>query len=251
MIKVAHLCYSLGHKAILQNMDFSLNENDFVLIFGPNGAGKSTLLKLLAGIISAKRGFIFIGQKNILHYSKRELATQVAYLPQFDEFSLPLLVKDVLLAGRYPYQSFFKKYSHQDYEIIEKTVERFALADYVDRNMQTLSGGERKKVLLASAFIQDVPIILLDEPLNFLDPASAMQVIKMLKEMHSQGKTILLVSHLIEYFFPQANKMLALKNGKIHYCGAKKFSAQLFHDIYQVSVKRFFIENKEVIYINE
>jgi ABC-type cobalamin/Fe3+-siderophores transport system ATPase subunit len=251
MINVIHLYHSLGQKPILQNMDFSLNENDFVLIFGPNGAGKSTLLKLLAGIIVGKRGDIFIGRKNILHYSKKELATQIAYLPQFDEFSLPLLVKDVLLSGRYPYQSFFKKYSRQDYDIFEKTVERFALADYVDRNIQTLSGGERKKVLLASAFIQDVPLILLDEPLNFLDPASAMQVVKMLKEMHEQGKTILLVSHLIEYFFPQANKMLALKNGKILYFGAKIFSAPLFHDIYQVSVKRIFVENKEIIYINE
>ena len=251
MIKVAHLFHSLGHKPILQNIDFFLNENDFVLIFGPNGAGKSTLLKLLAGIIAAKQGEIFIGRKNILLYSKKELATQIAYLPQFDEFSLPLLVKDILLSGRYPYQSFFRKYSSRDYEIFEKTVERFALADYVDRNKQTLSGGERKKVLLASAFIQDVPLILLDEPLNFLDPASAMQVIKMLKEMHDQGKTIVLVSHLIQYFFPQANKMLALKNGKIHYFGAKKFSEQLFHDIYQVSVKRVFVENKEIIYINE
>jgi len=251
MIKVAHLGYSLGRKTILQNFNFSLNENDFTLIFGPNGAGKSTLLKLLAGIIAAGQGDILIGRKNISAYSKKELATQVAYLPQFDEFSLPLLVKDILLSGRYPYQSFFKKYSRQDYEIFEKTVERFALADYLDRNMQTLSGGERKKVLLASAFIQDVPLILLDEPLNFLDPASAMQVIKMLKEMHNQGKTILLVSHLIQYFFPQANKMLALKNGKTLYCGAKIFSEQLFHEIYQVSVKRVFVENKEIIYINE
>jgi ABC-type cobalamin/Fe3+-siderophores transport system ATPase subunit len=251
MIKVAHLYLSLGRKPILQNVDFSVNDNDFVLIFGPNGAGKSTLLKLLAGILTATGGDIFIGRKNILHYSKKELATQVAYLPQFDEFSLPLLVKDVLLSGRYPYQSFFRKYSQRDYEIFEKTVERFALADYIERNIQTLSGGERKKVLLASAFIQDVPLILLDEPLNFLDPASAMQVITMLKEMHTQGKTILLVSHLMQYFFPQANKMLALKNGKIHYCGAKKFSAQLFSDIYQVSVKRVFAENKEIIYFND
>jgi ABC-type cobalamin/Fe3+-siderophores transport system ATPase subunit len=251
MIKTARLCHSIAAQPILQNVDFSVNENDFVLIFGPNGAGKSTLLKLLAGMIAAKQGDIFIGRKNILSYSKKELARQVAYLPQFDEFSLPLLVKDILLSGRYPYQSFFRKYSRQDYEIFEKTVDRFALTDYVDRNMQTLSGGERKKVLLASAFIQDVPLILLDEPLNFLDPASAMQVIKMLKEMHAQGKTILLVSHLIQYFFPQANKMLALKNGKIHYCGAKKFSEQLFRDIYQVSVKRVFAESREIIYIDE
>jgi iron complex transport system ATP-binding protein len=251
MVKVAHLSHVIGAKPILQNLDFSLNANDFVLIFGANGAGKSTLLKLLAGILAAKQGDIFIGRKNILHYSKKELATQVAYLPQFDEFTLPLLVRDILLSGRYPYGPVFRKYSRRDHEIFEKTVERFALADYVDRDMQTLSGGERKKVLLASAFIQDVPLVLLDEPLNSLDPASAMQVIKMLKDMHEQGKTILLVSHLIQYFFPQANKMLALKNGEMRYFGAKIFSEELFHDIYQVGLKHVFIENQEIIYIHE
>jgi len=170
MITATNLSHRIGKKQILKNLEFSLAANDFVLIFGPNGAGKSTLLKLMAGIIAAEHGGIFIGQENILHYSKKKLATQIAYLPQFDEFNLPLLVKDILLSGRYPYQSFFRKYSRQDYEIFEKTVERFALADYLDRNMQTLSGGERKKVLLASAFIQDVPLILLDEPLNFWIP---------------------------------------------------------------------------------
>jgi iron complex transport system ATP-binding protein len=251
MVKVAHVSYAIGAKIILQNVDFSLHENDFLLIFGPNGAGKSTLLKLMAGILTVKQGDVVIGRKSIAHYSKKELATRVAYLPQFDEFSLPLLVRDILLSGRYPYGSFFQKYSRRDYEIYEKTVERFALGDFVDRNMQTLSGGERKKVLLASAFIQDVPLILLDEPLNFLDPASAMQVIKMLKDMHEQGKTIVLVTHLIQYFFPQANKMLALKNGDMRYFGEKKFSAPLFQDVYQVSVKRILAENKEIIYLDE
>jgi ABC-type cobalamin/Fe3+-siderophores transport system ATPase subunit len=251
MIKAAHLCHALGRKAVLHDLDFSVHENDFVLIFGPNGAGKSTLLKLLAGILSATEGDIFIGRKNILQYSKKELARQIAYLPQFDEFNLPLLVRDILLSGRYPYQSFFRKYSCRDLELFAQTVERFALEEYVDRNIQTLSGGEKKKVLLASAFIQDVPLILLDEPLNFLDPASALQVIKMLREMHKQGKTILLVSHLLQHFFPEANKMLALKNGKLAYFGAREFSAPLFRDIYQVSLKRVFADEKEIIYLDE
>jgi ABC-type cobalamin/Fe3+-siderophores transport system ATPase subunit len=251
MIKAAHVCHTLGRKPVLHDLDFSVHENDFVLIFGPNGAGKSTLLKLLAGIFSATEGDIFIGRKNILHYSKKELARQIAYLPQFDEFNLPLLVRDILLSGRYPYQSFFRKYSCRDLELFAQTVERFALEEYVDRNIQTLSGGERKKVLLASAFIQDVPLVLLDEPLNFLDPASALQVIKMLREMHKQGKTILLVSHLLQYFFPEANKMLALKNGKLAYFGAREFSAPLFRDIYQVSLKRVFADEKEIIYLDE
>ena len=198
-------------KHILQELDLSIQENDFVLIFGRNGAGKSTLLKILAGIIPAGCGEVLVMGKNIAQLSKRELATKLSFLPQSDDFCLPLLVKDVLLSGRYPYQSLFRDFSKKDFELYQEAVERFALADLVYRNIQTLSGGERKKVLLATAFIQDVPLILLDEPLNFLDPASAFQMIKMLENFHRKGKTILIVSHLIEYFFPHANKILALK----------------------------------------
>lgn len=251
MIEAIQLSHAVGRKPILKSLDFSIAKNDFVLIFGPNGAGKSTLLKLLAGLLAVEKGDIFIGKKNILHFTKKELARQIAYLPQFDEFSLPLTVGDVLLSGRYPYGSLFKRYSRQDHEQVEKTAARFSLTELVDRNMQTLSGGERKKVLLAGAFIQDVPLILLDEPLNFLDPASALQVMKMLGEMHDAGKTIMLVSHLIQYFFPRANKMLALKDGAMCYFGAKKFSTRLFREIYQVEIKRTLIGNKEIIYVDE
>jgi iron complex transport system ATP-binding protein len=251
MIKVEHVSHSLGCKTVLRNLDFHLHENDFVLIFGPNGAGKSTLLKILAGIIVAEKGDVYIGQKNISRYTKKELATQVAYLPQFDDFNLPLLVKDILLSGRYPYQALFKGYSRRDYELVDRSIERFALQDYVGRNMQTLSGGERKKVLLASAFIQDVPIVLLDEPLNFLDPAGAGQVMRMLREMQAMGKTIVLVSHALEQVYSQADKMLALKDGEVHYFGEKKFLAELFQDIYQVSVKRVYADTREIIYIDE
>ncbi len=251
MIKATDLGYVAGKKAILQGLDFSIQENDFVLIFGQNGAGKSTLLKILAGIIPAGCGEVLVQGKNIAHLSKRELATMLSFLPQSDDFCLPLLVKDVLLSGRYPYQSLFKDFSREDYDIYKEAVERFALTDLVPRNIQTLSGGERKKVLLATAFIQDVPIILLDEPLNFLDPASTFQMIKMLESLHRKGKTILIVSHLIEYFFPYANKILALKDGKKRYFGAKTFSPELFKDIYNVSFNHVFIGNKEIIYAHE
>lgn len=251
MINAANLYYSIGKKPILQELDFSIQKNDFVLIFGQNGAGKSTLLRILAGIIPAQRGEIFIDGKNIGHFSKRELATKLSFLPQSDEFCLPILVKDVLLSGRYPYQSLFKNFSNRDFEIYNEAVASFALGDLLNRNIQTLSGGERKKVLLATAFIQDVPIILLDEPMNFLDPASTFQMIKMLENIHRKGKTILLVSHLIEYFFPYANKILALKNGKKRFFGERIFSPELFKDIYNISFKRILFENKEIIFVNE
>jgi len=251
MIKASNLGFAIGKKIILQGLDFSIQKNDFVFIFGQNGAGKSTLLKILAGIIPARCGEVLVEGKNVAHLSKRELAGKLSFLPQSDDFCLPILVKDVLLSGRYPYQSLFKDFSSRDYEIYKEGVECFALKDLVQRNIQTLSGGERKKVLLATAFIQDVPIILLDEPMNFLDPASSFQMIRMLEGLHRRGKTILLVSHLIEYFFPYANKILALKSGKQHYFGAKVFSPELFKEIYNVSFKHIFLENKEIIYANE
>jgi iron complex transport system ATP-binding protein len=251
MITVSGLSYSIGEKPILQEIDFSVRENDFILIFGRNGAGKSTLLKALAGIVPAQKGFVAIQGKNTHDYSRRELATMLSYLPQFDEFVLPMLVKDILLSGRYPYRSLFQKFSHCDHAKFQEAVEYFSLAELVNRNILTLSGGERQKVMLATALIQDVPIILLDEPMNFLDPASIFQMIKMLRGLHGMGKTILLVSHLIEYFFPYVNKLLALESGKKYYFGDKKFSPDLFKAIYQVEYKRFFVENREILFVNE
>ena len=251
MIEVAGLLHCAGARPILQELDFSIAKNDFVLIFGQNGAGKSTLLRILAGMLPAGKGEVLINGKNVAHYSKRELATLLSYLPQSDEFGLPILVKDILLAGRYPYRSLFQRLAKRDREIFAEGVDRFGLGDLLTRNMQTLSGGERKKVLLASAFIQDVPIILLDEPGNFLDPGSTVQLIKMLDGLRDSGKTILLVSHEIERFFPSANKMLALKNGRMSYFGNKKFSRELFQEVYQVNFQRTYFDGKEIIFVNE
>jgi iron complex transport system ATP-binding protein len=251
MIEVSGLSYFAGTRPLLHELDFSIKKNDFVLIFGQNGAGKSTLLRILSGMVPASKGEVSINGRNVAHYSRRELATLLSYLPQSDEFGLPILVKDILLAGRYPYRSVFKKLSDRDHEIFAEGVKRFGLGDLLQRNMQSLSGGERKKVLLATAFIQDVPIILLDEPVNFLDPGSTVQLIKMLKNLHDSGKTILVVSHEIEHFFPSANKMLALKNGEMSYFGRKMFSPELFQEVFQVGFQRTFFGSKEIIFVNE
>ena len=251
MVEARGLSFAVGTRPILHGLDFSIEPRDFLLVFGQNGAGKSTLLRLLAGMLPAEKGDVLLSGKSLASYSKRELAARLCYLPQSDEFILPILVRDILLAGRYPYRSLFKKLSRRDREIFDSGVEQFRLGDLLERNMQTLSGGERKKVLLASAFIQDVPLILLDEPLNFLDPGSAFHLVKMLEALNREGKTIVVVSHEIEHFFLQANKMLALKNGGVRYFGAKQFSAELLRDVYQVSFQRIVVGEREIIFVHE
>jgi iron complex transport system ATP-binding protein len=251
MIEARGLSFSVGSRAILHGLDFSIEQKDFVLVFGRNGAGKSTLLRILAGMLRAGKGDVSLSGRSLSSYSKRDLAVRLCYLPQSDEFVLPILVRDILLAGRYPYRSFFKKLTHRDRDIFDSGVEQFGLGGLLERNMQTLSGGERKKVLLASAFIQDVPLILLDEPLNFLDPGSAFHLVRMLEELNRDGRTIVVVSHEIEHFFPQANKMLALKDGGMRYFGVKLFSAELLRDVYQVSFQKVVAAGREIIFVHE
>ena len=251
MIEARRLGHAVGSRPILRAMDFDVKENDFVLIFGPNGAGKSTLMKILAGALRATAGEVLLEGRNVAHCSRRELAALMSFLPQADEFSLPLLVRDVLLAGRYPYRSLFKGLGDRDRELFASAVERFRLQGLLQRNIQTLSGGERKKVLLACSFIQDVPLILLDEPLNFLDPESSLHLTRALAEMHRDGKTIVVVAHEIERFFPFATKMLALKSGEKIYFGDKVFSRELLREVYRVDFQKIALAKREIIFVNE
>jgi len=195
-------------------------------------------------------GEVRLAGRNLESYARKELATRLSYLPQAEEFPLPLLVRDILLAGRYPYRSLFQKPTPRDMEAFASGVAQFGLDGLLMRNIQTLSGGERKKVLLAGAFIQDVPLILLDEPLNSLDPGSARRLVGMLEALHRDGRTIVVVAHEIERFFPLATKMLALQNGSLRYFGARTFSTPLFQDVYGVPFQRITVSGREIIYVD-
>ena len=250
MIEARGLSYSASRKPILLDLDFRIERNDFVLVFGANGAGKSTLLRVLAGMLRRTSGEVRLAGRDLESYTRKELATHLSYLPQADEFPLPLTVRDILLAGRYPYRSLFQKLTPNDMAAFAAGVAQFGLDGLLMRNIQTLSGGERKKVLLAGAFIQDVPLILLDEPLNFLDPGSARRLVRMLGVLHREGRTIVVVAHEIERFFPLATKMLALQNGAVRYFGDRTFSAHLFQAIYGVPFQRIMASGREIIFVD-
>lgn len=241
----------LGGRRVLRDINFSIEPNDFWLIFGPNGAGKTTLLRILAGQLSEYSGHVQLGQEDIRDISTRALARRVAYLPQEERILLPLRVMDILLAGRYPYRSVFQSYSQHDHALVQEAIEFFELGPFLNRDILTLSGGERKKVLLASAFVQDVSIFLLDEPLNFLDPAAALSVIRMLKHLRDMKKAIVVVSHSLEYLFSHVNKMLAIKDGKLIYAGERMFSVSVFQETCQVSYGHLSQDGHDVVYLNE
>ncbi len=251
MIDASGISYQIGKRKILEDISISIGEGEFWLVFGPNGAGKTTLLRIMAGIIREFRGNIFLRGKEIKAYHRKELAMHIAYLPQEEGFGYPVLVQDLLLAGRYPYRGFFTRFTLDDKERVEQIARQMGLATVLNREIQTLSSGERKKVLLASALVQDVSFILLDEPLNFLDPKASRQLIHLLDNLRYRGKTIVAVSHFVEHFYPWASHLLALKEGKVIYAGEKIFSPAILSATYEVSFQQLRHGNREIIFINE
>jgi iron complex transport system ATP-binding protein len=127
-------------------------------------------------------------------------------------------------------------------------VRQFDLKDFINRDINTLSGGERKKVILASAIIQDVSIILYDEPFTFLDPEAVSNLEKMMIKLQKAGKTQVVVSHNFEILFPIVNKITALKQGRIVYSGEKKFDQEMLKTTYNTNFERVTFKEKEIIF---
>lgn len=251
MIEIKNLSYRIRGKPILKDINLNIASGDFWLIFGPNGAGKTTLFRIIAGLITDYEGEVSIDGHNIRRDSKKQLARSVSYLPQFEEFSLPLTVREILMAGRYPYLSLFQDYSTDDYNILHQALETFGIVEFENRGINTLSGGERKKVMLASAYIQDVPIILFDEPFTFLDPEAMSHLKKQMIHLQQQGKTLIVVSHNIEILFPIVNKIAALKNGQLLYSGDRRFDKEIFKRTYHIEFEQTVIDHREIIFLNE
>jgi iron complex transport system ATP-binding protein len=251
MITIKDLSYKIRSRTILNQINLQIKENDFWLIFGPNGAGKTTLFRIMNGMIHDYMGEVTVCNQNIKRNSRKDMGKKISYLPQFDEFTLPLSVQDILISGRYPYTSLFKDYTAEDYHLVKNVVEQFELEEFINRDINTLSGGERKKVMLASAFIQDVSIILLDEPFTFLDPYAISQLKKVLTTFNESGKTVVAISHQIDILFPLVNKMAAIKNGELIYSGEKSFKKNIFSETYGIQFNHLMAGNKEIIYLDE
>lgn len=252
MIEIEDLCFSLSkEKKILQHIDIAIQPGDFCLIMGPNGAGKTTLLKIMSGLLHEYTGSARINRKEVKEIPFKQLARALSYQPQFDEFSLPIRIKEILMAGRYPYKSFFKNYSDDDYNAFQNVVRQLELEPFLDRDINTLSGGERKKVMLASAFIQDVSTILFDEPFTFLDPEAISNLKKMMVNLHGMGKTLVVVSHNFETLFPIVNKIVAIREGKIIYAGDKTFDKKILKETYNTSFEKIVHKGREIIFLDD
>ncbi|MCL1827106.1 MAG: ABC transporter ATP-binding protein, partial [Candidatus Cloacimonetes bacterium] len=196
MIEIQDICVSYGEKKVLNGISLSFTKGEFTFILGPNGAGKSTLLKSLNRIVGIDTGSIKVKNTLISDYEEKELAKQLAFIPQEFAMQFDYTVYDFLLMGRYPWLDFWGNYKASDHAMVEKYIVRLGLQEFRERFFNQLSGGEKQRVLIARALVQETDIILLDESISFLDINHQIEILRLLQEIRvTENKTIIMVSH--------------------------------------------------------
>ncbi len=200
-IEVTDLTVAYQEKPVLWDVDFEAPAGSLLAIVGPNGAGKSTLIKAILGLVRPAAGQVLVMGKPYHPGSK-----DVGYVPQRGsvDWDFPTTVLDVVMMGRYGHLGWFKRPGPKERALAMECLNKVGMADFLNRQISQLSGGQQQRVFIARAFIQDAAIYLMDEPFAGVDATTEKSIITLLRELRSQGKTVICVHHdlqtLKEYF---------------------------------------------------
>lgn len=222
-LEVEKLNFAYEEELTLKDISFNIKKGEFISIIGPNGSGKSTLLKNISNIYSPQSGSIKIYNNDIKKYGTRELAKNIALVPQDTIISYNFSVLDIVLMGRFSHLNRFEKEREEDFKIVYEALKKTNTFHLKDRNIDEISGGERQRVIIARALAQEPKIIFLDEPTSHLDINHQMELLNLLKILNKERKTtIILVIHDINLACRYSDKIILMNNGEIVSIGTPK-----------------------------
>lgn len=189
-----NMSFAYNQDNILEKINMEIQTGQLISIIGPNGVGKSTLLKCLSNIYKPGSGMVYLNGEEIVNIEVRELAKILAYVPQRQADNFSMTVYEMILLGRRPYIKW--KVTAEDEAVVESILERLNIMHLAERELNTLSGGERQKIAVARALAQEAEILFLDEPVSSLDINHQLEVMELLSELVDQDRlTVVVVLH--------------------------------------------------------
>jgi iron complex transport system ATP-binding protein len=186
---------SVGSRILVRGLNIQVNRGSMLAVLGPNGSGKSLSLHTFAGLRPAKAGELRISGRPLRQWPRRALAREIALLPQNVEDPFPASVIETVLLGRHPHIARWQWESARDLAIATEALIAVGLAGYEERDVLTLSGGERRRAALAAVLAQTPRIFLLDEPTNQLDPNHQLEALQLLRERADEGAAVIVTLH--------------------------------------------------------
>jgi len=215
-IDVSGIGVGYAKELIIEDLSVSIPGQKITTVIGPNGCGKSTLIKAIARILQLRRGAVYLDGKAVHETDTRELAKQMAVLPQTAEAPGGLTVAELVSYGRFPYRKGFGSLSGTDYEYVNWAIEVTGLGDLKDRPISSLSGGQRQRAWIAMALAQGTDVIVLDEPTTYLDMAHQLEILMLLQRLNrEEGRTIVMVLHDLNHASRFSDYLIAMRDGKI------------------------------------
>ncbi len=248
MLEYRHVSVSCGRTPILKDISLSFPTGKITTLIGPNGCGKTTLLQCLNGLSKVTSGHIFLEGEDYLRLSPRDRAQKLAFLPQGRTLIPSLPVKTLVEHGRFPYLGFSRKKTKEDSDLVQAAMDFAHVSQYAQQSVDTLSGGTRQRVFFAMTLAQNCDTIVLDEPTTYLDPENQRIFLDMLKQLRSQGKTLILTLHDLNHAFRISDRLALMKGSEIAAFDSPDqcLQSHMIEEVFHVKWKRF--EDKDGFY---
>lgn len=220
MLNIERLRFSYRTRPVLEDIDLDIRKGEIIGILGPNGCGKTTLLKLLNRNLHPESGKVSMSGKDIEKISKKEIARHIAVVPQSNEIRFAFTVRDIVMMGRMPFLNQFENETSEDVRIVEEAMRRTNITEFADRPINTMSGGERQRAIIARALAQKPEIILLDEPTLHLDINHQFEVLDLVKRLSKDEElTVVIVSHDLPMVVKYCDRMVLIHDHKVFAIG--------------------------------
>ncbi|KAF1683466.1 ABC transporter ATP-binding protein [Veillonella sp. R32] len=239
-ITVQNLAVSFEQKEVLLDISWAVPTGAITTLIGPNGCGKSTLLKCITGSVKPQQGTISLGGRLTSSYSARQLAQQMAFLPQSPEVPKDMVVEELIYCGRFPHQNWWRNTAGEDRKAVEEAMAVTKTTHLRQQRVASLSGGERQRVWIAMALAQEPEILLLDEPTTYLDINHQFEVMELLRRLNrEQGLTVVMVLHELNQAARYSDQIAVLHKGQLAAVGTPKevMTADLLKTVFSVDAK--------------
>ncbi len=220
VLSVKNVSFEIENTKLIHDITLDIPKGSFVGIIGPNGSGKSTLLKTIYRAHQASAGCIYLNGHEMNRMTNREIARQMAVVSQENAINFDFSVMEIMMIGRYANRSFLSKNEMDDLKICEDALASVGMLEFKNRSFLSLSGGEKQKVLIASAFSRKPELIVMDEPTNHLDVGYQFLILDLMK--NQKDMTIFTSIHDMNMAMQYCDEIIAIKEGKVYCVGTPR-----------------------------
>ena len=250
-LEVKNLVFAYDSEPILKDISLSVEKGEFIGLIGPNGSGKSTLLKLMGGVMNLSDDAVWINDQPINTIKKKVLARDITWISQEHPMVFPFTVQEIVLMGRHPYLPPLSFEGKEDYRIARDAMEITQTSQFSNRYFSEISGGEKQRVMLASAIAQEPEIMLLDEPTSALDLKYQIQILNILKRLNEEKNiTLILAMHDLNLASRYCRRLILLDEGAIVRNGtpAEVLKKEVLENVYGVHVNLHNLDGEVLVH---